>query len=265
VSNAAGAATTNGTVTVTEAVPAGLTLISMSGTGWTCPGGTTCTRADALAGGGSYPPITATVNVAANAPPSVTNQVSVSGGGSAAASASDPAIVVAGGGPVTAMAAFVTTDTTTQGNWKGVYGPDGDAINGDTISYPNYAQVSFTGLNPYVWASSTTDVRALQEVSVAGRIASCWYTLSAMSMDVNLTDGNTHQVALYLLDWDTNARAEQVEVLDASSGVPLDTRTISDFHNGQYLVWNLTGHVTLMVIPTGGASAVISGLFFGPP
>ena len=41
----------------------------------------TATRSDALAAGGSYPAITLTVNVAANAPASVTNTATVSGGG----------------------------------------------------------------------------------------------------------------------------------------------------------------------------------------
>jgi uncharacterized repeat protein (TIGR01451 family) len=96
VSNQAGASvgTTIGTATVTDTVPAGLTLVSMAGTGWTCPsGGNTCTRNDSLGPGASYPQITVTVNVAANAPGSVTNQVSVSGGGSVTASASDTTTV----------------------------------------------------------------------------------------------------------------------------------------------------------------------------
>ena len=88
VRNGASAGVTNGTVTVAENVPAGLTLISMSGSGWNCASNA-CTRADALIAGGSYPPITVTVNVAANAPSQVTNQVSISGGGSASAQASD--------------------------------------------------------------------------------------------------------------------------------------------------------------------------------
>src|ERR1039457_3907819 len=55
---------TSGLVTVAENVPAGLTLVSMSGSGWTCaPGGNTCTRSDALAAGFSYASITVTVNV----------------------------------------------------------------------------------------------------------------------------------------------------------------------------------------------------------
>ena len=94
VGNAALAAATNGTVTVTETVPTGLTLVSMAGTGWSCSSNT-CTRSDALNPGSSYPSITVTVNVATDAPSQVTNQVSVSGGGSVTASASDVATIVA--------------------------------------------------------------------------------------------------------------------------------------------------------------------------
>ncbi len=92
-----GTGPSSGTVTVTETVPPGLTLVSMAGTGWTCAaGGTTCTRIDALGAGASYQPITVTVNVASNAPSQVTNQVGVSGGGSAGANAGDPTAIGAG-------------------------------------------------------------------------------------------------------------------------------------------------------------------------
>src|ERR1700682_5570039 len=66
VSNGTGAGPTSGTVTVTETAPAGLTLVSMAGTGWTCSA-TTCTRSDALAAGTGYSAITVTANVAASA------------------------------------------------------------------------------------------------------------------------------------------------------------------------------------------------------
>jgi uncharacterized repeat protein (TIGR01451 family) len=96
VSNAAGAGPTSGTVTATEALPTGLTLVSMAGTGWTCPAaGTTCTRSDVLNSGSGYPAITATVNVASNAGSPLTNTVSVSGGGSPTANASDATTVTA--------------------------------------------------------------------------------------------------------------------------------------------------------------------------
>jgi uncharacterized repeat protein (TIGR01451 family) len=88
VSNAAGAGPTAGTVTVSEAVPPGLTLGSMSGTGWTCATNT-CTRSDVLNAGASYPAIAVTVNVAASATSPQVNSVTVSGGGSGSASAND--------------------------------------------------------------------------------------------------------------------------------------------------------------------------------
>lgn len=95
VSNASGALSTTGQVTVTDTVPAGMTLVSMAGENWTCPsGGNTCARSDPLAAGLSHPAITVTVNVAANATTPLTNQVIVSGGGSATASASDSTTVI---------------------------------------------------------------------------------------------------------------------------------------------------------------------------
>ena len=166
----------------------------------------------------------------------------------------------------TATAAFVKTDSTTQGTWKGVYGADGEVMYSDSANYPAYAQVALSGDNTYVWASSSTsDVRDLQKASASDRIAPVWYTSSNMSIDVNLTDGNTHQVALYFLDWDNIGRAERVDVLDASSLALLDTRTISGFSNGEYLVWNVKGHVTFRITLTAGLNAVVSGLFFGSP
>src|ERR1019366_10741859 len=54
VSNAANAGATSGTVTLSETIPNGLTLQSMSGTGWSCTANTTCTRSDTLGGGTSY-------------------------------------------------------------------------------------------------------------------------------------------------------------------------------------------------------------------
>jgi len=74
-----GASATTGLATLTEMLPTGLTLVSMSGSGWICAANT-CTRSDALASGVSYPPVTVTVNVAATAPASLTNQAMISGG-----------------------------------------------------------------------------------------------------------------------------------------------------------------------------------------
>ena len=78
-----GPGATSGNVSVADTLPPELTATSMAGSGWTCVLATlTCTRNDSLAAGSTYPPIVLTVNVSANAPPSVSNLVSVSGNGS---------------------------------------------------------------------------------------------------------------------------------------------------------------------------------------
>ena len=163
-------------------------------------------------------------------------------------------------------ASFVKTDSTTQGTWKGVYGANGSAVAGDQNNYPSYAQVNMSGQGEYTWTSSTSDVRALQYTSQSGRLAATWYASTTFSIDVNLTDGNAHQVALYCLDWDNylGGRVEQIQVVDASSGAILDTRSVSSFWSGEYLVWNVSGHVTLKITNTGNpnGNSVVSGIFF---
>lgn len=71
-----------GAVTITDALPAGLTATGLTGPGWSCDLGTlTCTRNDELAAGASYSPITLAVNVAANASASLINTAIVSRAG----------------------------------------------------------------------------------------------------------------------------------------------------------------------------------------
>ncbi|UBF29979.1 DUF11 domain-containing protein (plasmid) [Kovacikia minuta CCNUW1] len=100
VTNSGGVAT-SGTVTVADTLPTGLTPTAATGTGWSCAiaGQTvTCTRSDALAALVSYPAITLTVSVAANAPTSVTNTATVSGGNDGNTgnnSSSDPTTITA--------------------------------------------------------------------------------------------------------------------------------------------------------------------------
>src|ERR1019366_4528887 len=60
-----------------------------------------------------------------------------------------------------------------------------------------------------------------------------------------------------------NGRTEKVDVIDANNNL-LDTRSVASFVPGEYLVWNLSGHVILRVTNTNPSSnAVVSGLFFG--
>jgi hypothetical protein len=158
-------------------------------------------------------------------------------------------------------ATFLATDTATQGTWKGVYGADGYAIASHASSYPAYAQVSVSGQTEYTWAGSTSDVRALQKPSSGDRIASTWVSPTSFTIDINMVDGNSHRVALYCLDWDKRGRAQTVEVVNALTGAVLDSKSLSKFSDGKYLVWNLTGNIRIRITKTGGVNAVVSGIF----
>jgi len=162
--------------------------------------------------------------------------------------------------PTGATAIFLKSDLVAEGSWKGVYGADGEIIANDSSTLPPYAAISF-GMTPtYTWPT-TPDLRALQTKVTADRIPSAWYG-DTISIDLNLAPGVSHQVALYLLDWDFNNRAERIDILDAVSGAVLNSQNVSNFAGGQYFVWTLSGHVTVQVVRTSGNNAVVSGVFF---
>jgi PKD repeat protein len=163
-----------------------------------------------------------------------------------------------------ATATFVGTDAATQGKWTGTYGADGYDVIGGAASLPSYAAVTPSGALGWTWAASTTDPRAPQAApgSSAG-VAACLYSPSSFSVNVDLTDGQAHQVSIYALDWDSLGRSERVDVLDAASGKVLDSETASSFSGGEYLTWTLSGDVVLRFTDVAGPNAVLSGLYFG--
>jgi hypothetical protein len=164
-----------------------------------------------------------------------------------------------------ATAAFLTADTATQGNWRKAYGADGYDIEGDLSANPTYAAPAISGDLTFTWAASTTEVRALQKASnPADRIAATWYSGTSFTIDSGITDQNSHQVALYCLDWESAGRREIVDVLDSNGNI-VDSETAGSFANGVYMVWNVTGHVVFRVTMTRNVNAVVSGIFFGGP
>ena len=160
-------------------------------------------------------------------------------------------------------ATFLNEDTTTQGNWIGAYGTQGYDVIANATSLPGYATITPSGASTYVWPS-TTVVQALQDASGTGRTAACWYSSTSFTVAVNLTDGQSHDLALYALDFDNKGRSEEIQILSASTGAVLDTETISSFSGGVYLQWMVTGSVVINVIKLAGPNALISGVFIDP-
>ncbi|MFN8571509.1 MAG: hypothetical protein U0132_05580 [Gemmatimonadaceae bacterium] len=171
VSNAGGAPS-SGAITVSDVLPASLTFVSATGAGWSCSavGQTvTCTNAGPVAAGATLPAITLTVDVASNAPSTVTNTATVSGGGdsdNSNNSSSDPTTI--GGAPDLAITKTHSGSFTVGSN--GAY----------TIG------VSNVGTSPTTGPITVTDVlpNGLTFVSGSG---SGW-TCSAVAQSVTCTN-----------------------------------------------------------------------------
>jgi len=167
---------------------------------------------------------------------------------------------------LSSSATWVGTDATTQGSWTGKYGSHGYLIANSAGSTPTYANASVTK-NPYnyTWVSNTTDVRALQtSPGSASRIASMYgtYKVSYFEIPITITDGNAHNISLYLLDYDGNNRPENISIVDTSSNQVLDSRDFNGYHDGLWATWNIKGNVIIRVTPIGEIYAAVAGVFF---
>ena len=163
-----------------------------------------------------------------------------------------------------ATASFLKSDTTTEGSWIGVYGSQGyDIVSGPT-SLPSYATVTPSGESVWTYSTTSSDPRALQVPGSTNRVAAVWYSATSFTVDVNLTDGQEHDLELYFTDWDNRGRAEQIQI-SSPSGTVLATETISSFVNGVYLNWQVSGDLVITITCTAGANAVLNGVFLDPP
>jgi Ca2+-binding RTX toxin-like protein len=158
-------------------------------------------------------------------------------------------------------ATLLGVDGAAQGDWKTVYGNEGYDIIGDAASYPSYADVTTTG-TVQVWELPTTDERGLLFSGSSARLAAAWHAQPGLTIDVNLTDGVTHQISLYAVDWDHAGRAQRVQVFDAENGSLLLSEDLREFSDGNYLKLRLSGHVQIRVTSLGASDAVLSGIFF---
>lgn len=174
-----------------------------------------------------------------------------------------------GGYPSSGTAVFSGTDTTTQGNWKSAYGGAGYGIVGDSSQQPSYGSFSYKLGTDATWAASTTDPRALLKASsTTDRVAARRYANLHETIDVNV-GATPRDVALYLMEWGSGDYQESVDVIDSDSGRILNTQIVSNFNNGVYLKYSVTGRVQFRVTKfyfdgynNPGGVPEFSGVFF---
>jgi hypothetical protein len=98
----------------------------------------------------------------------------------------------------------------------------------------------------------------------ACRPATVWYSSTSFTVDVDLGDGQTHDLELYFLDWYGQGRSEQVQISNAATGTVLGTEKIASFSGGVYLDWQVSGDLVITITNEGGINAVLNGVFFDP-
>jgi hypothetical protein len=173
---------------------------------------------------------------------------------------------------------FVGPETTVQGYQHNTRGTDGYMAAGLDFEdqQPMYAAIDTTFASYWLWEYGTTDPRSVivrdfiqpdhLPVLPGQGIAATWFSFPSLTIGLDLTDGNTHSVSLYAVDYDGQGRDETVLVYDTVTGILLDMERIPyPFKNGLYLVWKIKGNVTFDVICNQGPNAVVSAFFFDPP
>jgi hypothetical protein len=140
-------------------------------------------------------------------------------------------------------ATFVKTDTSTGANWTGIYGTSG-YLTRTANTLPSYVSESlisgFIDNNQPVWFNYSGD----------------------LTFDLNLTDGLTHQVAVYVTGTTTcgGMTGESMDVLDAANtSLSLDSRRITSFPS--WWVWNMKGHVNLRFYSASNGCPTATGIF----
>ncbi len=264
VNNAASAGPTGdgSVVTVTETLPTGLSLASMSGPGWVCPtGGNTCTRSDSLPANSAYPPISVVVNVLPNSASPLINQATVSSGGSPQRTANDSTTIVP---PFTIS--VTPSGSFTQGA-QGQYtvavanGPAGVLGGVVTVSVamsPYMPIVPSSGLSGSGWSCNTSSL--LCTISSAG-------SYSPISVLVNVASNATPSVqnTFYVSGSASTATvAETVTTAVVQAGsLSISQTANAAFTQGQYASYSITlsngpqagstsGTVTLTETPPSG-------------
>jgi hypothetical protein len=182
-------------------------------------------------------------NVKLSSSHSITLSLSADEGLSILPAGSDPNSnpVLAASGTV----AFLGTDDSTRGSWKGQYGKDGHLIIGEEQLLPSYAEVNYLNGADHVWSTTTKDAQALQKSTGTDRIAANRSAGTHEIIDINFRDNKEHEVSLYCLDWDRKGRWMVVDVIDANTRKLIDSRNITGFEQGRYIKYRFKGRIQL--------------------
>jgi hypothetical protein len=156
-----------------------------------------------------------------------------------------------------------------QGNWTVSTGSNGYVLpavdGGQDVSSLANATVTLLQGDRTVWASGTTDSRALESPDGQSRTAAGLTDPNQVRASLRFTAAFSGDLHLYAVDWDSTARRETISV-----ATPFGTHTVplsNDFSQGAWVVVPISvaagNTVTITAARTAGTGAELSGLFLG--
>jgi hypothetical protein len=150
-----------------------------------------------------------------------------------------------------------------------VYGADGYALlgwesAGDLVNLP-MATITLDQGTRYRWASSTTDVRALENPTQTQRRATQWFDNTSLRLHLTFNAAYSGTLHLYAIDW-TGVTKRTIITVDDGSG-PRTVNLASSYHDGAWMHFPISvaagGTVTIRADKNGAGQATMSGVFLG--
>jgi hypothetical protein len=130
------------------------------------------------------------------------------------------------------------------------------------VGYMPNATATLVKGSRYEWTAQTSDTRALQGSTGAGREAATYYDSNQIEVQLRFSAAYKGNLHLYALDWDSTARRETITANGQSASL-----TTGNFHQGAWVSFPIDvpagATVPITVKRTAGANAVLSGIVLG--
>jgi 6-phosphogluconolactonase len=161
------------------------------------------------------------------------------------------------------------SSTSSATSWVGAFGKDGYDLAGwsgqsDLSDMPGVSVTLVKGAR-YVWATNTSDTRALPSPDGLERTAATYYDSSQIEVKLSFKSAYTGNLRLYAVDWDSKGRQEEISV--GGHSVVFSGLNWSAFSRGEWALFPISvaagGSVTITVTRQAGVNAVLSGIFLG--
>ena len=168
-------------------------------------------------------------------------------------------------------------DSVTSGNWKDKYGSKGyilcnyDSVNFHYKKLPDFIEKIDFRLNANIRLSgSTNDTRALisykdnETQRKIGAIvtkdpAPC---LQTMTLDIHCKQNEPYQIALYMVDWEKEARRSAIEIFDLDNkALLMPVKQVNNYQDGKYIVIKVDRSIRIRINQVRGSNASLSALF----